>query len=327
MINLAEVKPQQEEAVAGAKLKPIEAEAKILEHAWMLKKQGYKESTIRQRVAMLKRIVKLGADLSNPESVKDVIARKDVSEATKLQLACAYDSYASANRIQWEIPNYSQSQKLPFIPLESEIDALIAGCGKKTATILQLLKETGMRIGEAWRLKWVDLDLEAGTVRVNEPEKNSNSRILKLSNKLIGMLDALPRKSEKIFGSTELQPAASHFWRQRRRLAQKLQNPRLDQISFHTLRHWKATTEYHRTRDILYVKHLLGHKSINNTMLYTQLISFESDEYASAVAKTLDEARKLVESGFEYVIDVEGVNLLRKRKWLKTAVISGKVKG
>jgi len=106
----------------------------------------------------------------------------------------------------------------------------------------------------------------------------------------------------------------SRFWEQRRRLAQKLQNPRLLQIKFHTLRHWKATTEYHRTKDILYVKQLLGHKSITNTILYTQLISFESDEYSSAVAKTLDEVRKLVEAGFEYVTDVDASKLFRKRK-------------
>lgn len=311
---MAEVKPQQEEAVAGAKLKPAEAEAKILEHAWRLKKEGYKESTICNRVSILKRLIKLGADLSDPESVKDVIARQDISESTKLQIACAYDSYASSNQIRWEIPNYRQVQKLPFIPLESEIDALIAGCGKKTAVVLQLIKETGMRIGEVWRLKWTDLDFEGDTVRVNEPEKNSNPRILKVSNKLAAMLNALPRTSERVFGAVLRTSVYNTFWEQRRRIAQKLQNPRLLQISFHTLRHWKATTEYHRTRDILYVKQLLGHKSITNTILYTQLISFESDEYSSAVAKTLDEARKLVEAGFEYVTDVEGNKLFRKRK-------------
>jgi len=314
MINLAEVKPQQEEAVAGAKLKPIEAEAKILEHAWRLKKEGYKESTICNRVYILKRLIKLGADLSDPESVKDAIARQDISESTKLQMACAYDSYASSNQIRWEIPNYRQVQKLPFIPLESEIDALIAGCGKKTAVVLQLIKETGMRIGEVWRLKWTDLDFEADTVRVNEPEKNSNPRILKVSNKLAAMLNALPRTTERVFGAVLRTSVYNTFWEQRRRIAQKLQNPRLLQISFHTLRHWKATTEYHRTRDILYVKQLLGHKSISNTLIYTQLISFESDEYSSAVAKTLDEARKLVEAGFEYVTDVDGNKLFRKRK-------------
>ena len=316
MINLTEVEAAVQGKAAGAETKPskAEAEAKILEHAWRLKKQGYKESTIRHRVAILKRLVKLGADLSDPESVKDVIARQNVSESTKLQMACAYDSYASSNQIKWEIPNYKQVQKLPFIPLESEIDALIAGCGKKTATVLQLIKETGMRIGEVWRLKWTDLDFEVGTVRVNEPEKNSNPRIFKVSNKLTAMLNALPRVNESVFGGVTQTSVSSRFWEQRRRIARKLQNPRLMQISFHTLRHWKATSEYHRTRDILYVKQLLGHKSITNTILYTQLISFESDEYSSAVAKNLDEARKLVEAGFEYVTDVEGNKLFRKRK-------------
>jgi len=72
--------------------------------------------------------------------------------------------------------------------------------------------------------------------------------------------------------------------------------------------------EYHMTRDILYVKQLLGHKSIENTMRYTQPINFESEEYNSAVAKPLDEARKLVEAGFEYVTDMDGCKLFRKRK-------------
>ena len=62
------------------------------------------------------------------------------------------------------------------------------------------------------------------------------------------------------------------------------------------------------------MKHLLGHKNINNTLLYTQLISFQGDEYSSSVAKTIDEARKLVESGFEYVTDFDNFKLFRKRK-------------
>jgi len=49
-------------------------------------------------------------------------------------------------------------------------------------------------------------------------------------------------------------------------------------------------------------------------MLYTQLINFESDEYSSAVAKTLEEAQKLVEADFDYVTDMDGYKLFRKRK-------------
>jgi len=72
--------------------------------------------------------------------------------------------------------------------------------------------------------------------------------------------------------------------------------------------------EYRRTRDLLYLQRILSHKSITTTILYTQLIDWQSDEYTSAVAQNLDEARSLVEAGFEYVTEVEGVKLFRKRK-------------
>lgn len=72
--------------------------------------------------------------------------------------------------------------------------------------------------------------------------------------------------------------------------------------------------EYHRTKDPIHVQKLLGHRNIMNTMRYTQLVQFENDEYNSAVAKTIDEARQLVEGGFDYVTDIEGVKLFRKRK-------------
>jgi hypothetical protein len=58
----------------------------------------------------------------------------------------------------------------------------------------------------------------------------------------------------------------------------------------------------------------LGHKRIENTMLYTQLVQFEGDEYHSAVAENVDEARKLIEGGFEYVCTHQSLMLYRKRK-------------
>jgi len=59
---------------------------------------------------------------------------------------------------------------------------------------------------------------------------------------------------------------------------------------------------------------LLGHKNIRNTLVYTHLVSFESDEWTCKVAKTIDDAKSLIEDGFEYITDVENVKLFRKRK-------------
>jgi len=72
--------------------------------------------------------------------------------------------------------------------------------------------------------------------------------------------------------------------------------------------------EYHKTKDILHVMQLLGHRSITNTLVYTHLIDFKNDEYTSRVAKTIEEARQLLEQGFDYITEMENIKIFRKRK-------------
>ena len=43
-------------------------------------------------------------------------------------------------------------------------------------------------------------------------------------------------------------------------------------------------------------------------------MSFDSDEWICRVVRTIEEAAKLIESGFEYVTEMDGVKLFRKRK-------------
>lgn len=209
-------------------------------------------------------------------------------------------------------------RKMPFIPLESELDALIAASGKKTATILQLLKETGMRSGEARRLSWTDVDLERLVVSVNSPEKRSNLHVIKVSPKFAGMLNALPRTNQKVFGSNNETTWRRNFLQTRKRVAAKLQNPRLERIAFHTFRHWKAMMEYHGTRDPYYVKQLLGHKSLRNTEIYINIehaiFQSETDEFNVKVAEKPEGTKTLLEVGFEYVCEKDGLMFFRKRK-------------
>jgi hypothetical protein len=73
--------------------------------------------------------------------------------------------------------------------------------------------------------------------------------------------------------------------------------------------------EYHKTKDLLHVKALLGHKDLRTTLRYTQLLeSLTNDEYTCKVAKTIPEATNLIENGFEYVTEMDGLRLFRKRK-------------
>lgn len=277
-----------------------------------MKKNGYRESTIVSRVKMSRGLARR-ADLSGPEAVKAVIARIDVSEGRKENLVCAYAGFCRQYGIAFEPPRYRRIERLPFIPLESEVDELIAGVGSKTSAYLQPLKETGVRAGEAWQLRWIDLDFEGLTISV-APEKHSLPRQIKTKTRLLSMLTCLPRNGDHIFGEGELDNFARWFYIKRERVAEKLGNPRIRRIGFKTPRHFKATTLYHRTKDILLVQRTLGHRDIRNTLVYTHLIDNESDESVCKVVRTVDEAKELVECGFDYVTDIEGMKLFRKRK-------------
>jgi len=290
-----------------------EVKGKIIEHAFWMQKEGYAEATITRRIRFLKTLLNKGANLQDPESFKETLAKQQNWQTKTKEIAVeTYSLFLKMQGLTWTPPKYKSVKKLPFIPTEEEINSLIAACNRKTATFLQLLKETGMRCGEAFMLKWTDFNFENKTVDVT-PEKGSEPRQLKISPQLIAMLNSLPRDKEKTFDCSHRHFART-FRLQRKKLALKLKNDRINKIHFHTFRHWKATTEYAKTKDILHVMKILGHKNIQNTLLYTQLITFKNDEFHSATAKTVEDAQKLIEAGFEYVCDFGEVKLFRKRK-------------
>jgi integrase len=295
------------------------AKGKLVEFAWWMKKEGYRDATIIGRSKLLRILVRREADLYDPESVKKVIANQPWCEGRKANAVDAYSSFLKMSGGTWTPPKYTGIPKLPFVPKETEIDQLIAACSHRIGTFLQLLKETGIRCGEAWRIQWDDFDFETNTVRIT-PEKNSNPRIFHISHKLIGMLQHL----QKIYGKNvfakpkmPLDNFRDNYAEQRQRIAKKIQNPRLNKIMFKTMRTWKGTMEYHRTKDVLYVMQVLGHKNIKNTLLYIQLeeaLFQDQTDFVSKVAKTETEACVLIEAGFDFICDFDGHKLFKKRK-------------
>ena len=311
-----------EKAEAGLReTTKLDERGKFVEFLWWAEKQGLSPQTIAGYRSCLRALMKRGANLLDPESVKEVLAReKRWSQNRRRNVINSYTKFLKFLGLSWEKPKCYVERKLPsFIPLESEIDALIAGSNKRLACFLQILKETAMRAGEAFRLKWTDIDFERRLIILNEPEKKSNPRIWRVSGKLIDMLNSLPRQSEKVFPNKSLASIKNTFIQTKKRLAHKLQNPRLLRIGFHTIRHWKATVEYHKTKDILYVKNLLGHKKLENTEIYITLerVIFGENadrEYHVKVASTPGEIKALLETGFEYVCEKDGLLYFRKRK-------------
>jgi integrase len=288
----------------------------LINFAIDMQQNGKAEETITSRTRFLRQLSKM-ADLKNPEQVKNILTTRTTwNKLTRRRHAETYDAFLRFMNIQWTKPHFMPESRFPFIPTETEIDELIASCGNRTATLLPTLKETGIRISEAVKLKWTDLSTEQKTLNIT-PAKGSNPRLLRVSDKLLNMLNQLSRTRETIF-STNITALRTTYTKTRKITAKKLQNERILRISFHTFRHWKGTMEYHKTKDMIHVKQILGHKSINNTMIYINfeqaLFLAENDQWTCKTASNPKQVTVLIETGFEYVTELDGLKFFKKRK-------------
>jgi integrase len=252
--------------------------------------------------------------LDNPEKMKTLICTYSVSEARKELLTNAYDYYLKYRGLTWDKPRFIREDKPFFLPTEEELGILISNAkSTKMSTFLQFLKETACDSGEAWKLKWIDIDVERKTVNIT-PTKNHSARTIPISDSLLSRLMRLERKNEKVFASKDLDSFSRCYALMRNRLSVRLNNPRMHLIAFRSFRHWKATDLYYKTKDILYVKWFLGHKRLENTLVYTHLIPMKEDQYICRVAESVEVATELIEQGFEFVCDMDSRKMFRKRK-------------
>jgi len=313
--NLVKVEPRTETALRES---TQDSKGQIVNFAWHMQKRGLSEETIKQRIYRLNVLVKKGADLQNTETVDTILAvTKWSSKANKKIFANCYKAYCNYKKIEWQPPKITVANKEAFLPLDEEVQQLVAGCGKRTGVLLQLLFETGCRIGEAASLKWTDLDFKQRNLRVNCPEKGGNARTIQVSNELLAMLKDLKKREDGYIFNPKSRTLGATFLKQRNRLAKKLQNPRLKQIHFHTLRHLKATQTFYKSGgDLLKVKYILGHKRLDTTGRYAHYQAFRNEEYTVRRPLTREEEDQLIQDGFQYVRFDEKHNepVYRKRK-------------
>ena len=201
------------------------------------KNDGKAQSTIDNHRRRLQKLAK-EANIDDPESVKAYIATKNTNN-TKAGYVVSFSAFLNWQGKTWKAPKYQVFSPLPvFLPTEEELDQLVAGCGDKTATLIQTIKETGMRGGEALGLKWTSLNEKDKILTLNKPEKRGLPRQFNISNKLVMMLQAMPKENDLIFCGVSDKDAGSNYNPQRKKLAKKLSNPRLAKINLHLIRHW-----------------------------------------------------------------------------------------
>jgi integrase len=253
-------------------------------------------------------------NLNDSEAVNTFIASMNTANSYKNTVAKAYAYYVKYNGLMWSKPKFRYERKAIRIPTEETINTIIEGSSKKYSAIFTILKECGMMPYELSKVSLSDIDLERGILNV-QGFKGHTSRSFKLKSETLAKLKWYVNHygdSVKLFPDAEWIERA---WRTyRNRVSKQLQNPSLRNIRLYDLRHFFASMFYHRYRDLIALMQMMGHKKLQTVMVYTQLLGYQSDDYTSSVAKDIQEAQKLVESGFEYVTTFDGLMLFRKRK-------------
>jgi len=215
------------------------------------------------------------------------------------------------------MPLYKPQAKAIKIPTKEKIEMLTASAGRTLSIKLTISKETGLRPIELCNLKVKDIDIEQKIIYPTTA-KHGSARTLKISNNLQTTLQNYINRNklntnDKLFKGTA-EDYGKHYRLMRNQLAKKLNDQTIKTIRLYDFRHYYATTLYAKTRDILYVMRQMGHKKIETTLIYTQLLNLNEDEWTCKTANNIKDATALIEAGFEYITELDGTKLFRKRK-------------
>ncbi len=135
-------------------------------------------------------------------------------------------------------------------------------------SLFVFLAETGLRLGEAFALRWQDL--HDGYVSVRD-SKGGTARKLPLTDRALSATEDAREYSGMHVGPWEeiTQGAVTHYWNKAKSLVASLSGDR--EVVPHCLRHTCASRLMQGGVDILTVQKWLGHASLRMTLIYAHL--------------------------------------------------------
>jgi len=89
-LEVEKLVPHTETKTVAGEILQQDVKGKIVDFSFWMLKEGYSKSTIKTRTKILMRLIRLGANIFNPESVKETIAKHPWSSARK---CIAIDAY------------------------------------------------------------------------------------------------------------------------------------------------------------------------------------------------------------------------------------------
>lgn len=182
-----------------------------------------------------------------------------------------------------KIQNPKRELYLPKFLKDEELDKIFSVCNSNNPTeerdtlIIELLYATGVRVSELVNIKIKDINREEKLIKVLG--KGNKERMVIYNNHTKKALDIYLKDGYNYFNkkSSEYLILNKNGNKLSERYIREIINKKVSQasldikISPHTLRHTFATDILENGADLMTVKELLGHESLNTTSIYTHI--------------------------------------------------------
>ena len=180
-----------------------------------------------------------------------------------------------------QLPMRKFDSFLPFVPTQKEAELFISTLSDlKPKAMVALMYSAGLRVGEVCSLRYRDIQRKNMRIHIAH-SKNRSDRYAVLSQKALDILTdywfAYGRPSGWLFPKqTDPSRPIDTFYITRHMRAHEESFGWEHRLTCHSFRHAFGTHLYENGTDLLTIKNLMGHKSLNSTLIYIHLASYQS---------------------------------------------------
>lgn len=158
------------------------------------------------------------------------------------------------------------NQRMRVLSLDEERRLFSAlGKNKLVKHIVLTALHTGMRRGEIFDLKWLDVDFDRGLIQVRFSKSNKR-RFIPINETVRSLLESLERKSEFVFPSPKTNNRLNQIKTSFRKAVERAG---ILDFRFHDLRHTAASRMAESGTSPFTLMRILGHSDIRMTSRYT----------------------------------------------------------